>query len=454
MVDLVDEPKKKRSPFELFLPRRRTTVEILNAPSPPTVHHSRVPVYGLGVDAINVHCDNEDELISHWLPTQEEILEELLCSSGLRIRKDEKRACYLPAIRLLGGIQQGSSTLTGKRGTIVQELANGASTVHELKGRLCLGNGRIPELNRDKDFEFLFQQLTPIQKKIGRRRLLHHWRRTLPKDSKVQSLLEHWVSNSLLRRLWRIGPCLTCQTTHHEAKLDVTRSYPCPGCGSSIAIPECLVVEYELQPILKAALREGLRPVALAGNFLKNLTNQGFLWLPGLKYTYEGVDGDLDIVASCDGYLVFAECKLLEQSDPEKIEWSKILDQVRAMARIGRICKADLIVFAALIDNYPSHFRDEISRIAGNDLPIEALDRQELEKGHRFIKDEIVPVERPLSLRNLIPDRFPEVPTPKFDEPRVVDFGGFTYLIGSAPPLPVSEVPSSSEPEIPGNQIP
>ena len=436
MVDLVDEPSKKRSPFELFLPPGNTTVEILNAPSPPTVHHSLVRVYGLGVDSINIRCNNKEELVSHWLPTEEEILEERVHAHGPRIRKDEKRSCYLPAIKLLGGLEQASSTLSGKRGAILQELANGPASEHELKGRLQLGKGKIPELTRDKDFEFLLQQLTPVQKRIGRRRLQHYWRRTLPANSKLQSLLEHWVSNSILRRVWRIGPCPTCQTTHRESRLNVGRPYKCSGCSSTIALPESFVVEYELQPILYTALKEGLRPVALTGNFLKNLTHKGFLWLPGLKYTDQNVDGDLDIVASCDGHLVLAECKLRDESDPQEIEWSKILDQIRAMAKIGRTCKAELIVFASLLPDYPQSFLAEVATIAGDDLRIEVLNREDLENGHRWIHDEKLSMPYPLPLRDLIPDRIHEEPVPKFDEPRVIETGGFTITVGSVPPPP------------------
>ena len=245
MVDLVDEAGKGRAPFELFLPAGRTTVEILNAPNPPTVTYSVVVPYGLGVDSINVRCTNGQELVSHWLPTDKEVLEELLRQHGLRFKDDEKRACYLPALRLLGGLEQASSTLSGVRGSILQELAKGPATVHEIKGRLQLGKGKILELNRDKDFESSFKHLTSTQKRVGRQRLRHYWRRTLPQDSKLHSLLEHWVSNSILRRLWRIGSCPVCQTTHHEVSLKITRPYHCPGCGSSIPVPESLVVEYQ-----------------------------------------------------------------------------------------------------------------------------------------------------------------------------------------------------------------
>ena len=106
MVDLIEDARSRRSPFELTLPPGRTTTEILNAPSPPTVTLSIVARYGRGVDSINVRCTNQEELISHWLPTDKEILEELLHQYGLRSTEDEKRAGHLPAIKLLGGLEQ------------------------------------------------------------------------------------------------------------------------------------------------------------------------------------------------------------------------------------------------------------------------------------------------------------------------------------------------------------
>ena len=438
MVDLVDEAGKGRAPFDLFLPAGRTTVEILNAPNPPTVTHSVVAPYGLGVDSINVRCTNGQELVSHWLPTDKEVLEELLHQHGLRFKEDEKRACYLPALRLLGGLEQASSTLSGVRGSILQELARGPATVHEIKRRLQLGNGKIPELNRDKDFETFLNHLTTTQKRVGRQRLRHHWRRTLPRDSKVQSLLEHWVSNSILRRLWRIGSCPVCQTTHHEVSLKITRPYHCPGCGSSIPVPESLVVEYQLHPILEAALNQGLMPVALTGNFLRNLTHRGFLWLPGLKYTREAIDGDIDIVASCDGHLVLAECKTRDQSDPLKVEWPKIIDQVKALASVGRTCSASFVLLASMIDAYPLSVLDEVKAIAGPDLPIHLLNKVDLEKGRRWIKNGRYTMDYPSPLEDFLPEPFPETPSPQFNEPREIVTALTTHLLVT--PKPPSEV--------------
>jgi len=432
MVDLVEDAVKRRSPFELSLPPGRTTTEILNSPDPPTTHYSIVAPYGLGVDSVNIRCKNREELISHWIPTSKEVLEELLQQHGLRVQEDEKRACYLPALKVLGGLEQAASTLSGVRGAILQELAKRPATVHELKGRLKLSKGKIPELNRDRDFEVLLHSLTPTQKRVGRERLCHHWRKTLPRDSKLQSLLEHWVSNGILRRLFRVGSCPVCQTTHREVGLNITRPYRCPGCGSNIPIPESLVIEYQLQPILEAALKQGMMPVTLTGQFLRNLARRGFLWLPGLKYTHEGGRGDIDVVASCDGHLVLAECKSRDQSDPSDIEWPKIMDQVKTLASVGRACKASFVVLSMLIDAYPQSILAEVESIGSADLPIHLLNKEDLENGRRWINEGPAAMTSPQSLNDFLPEGFPEVPRPRFDEPREIVTGAMTLTIGTA----------------------
>jgi hypothetical protein len=447
MVDLVEDASKQRSPFELMLPPVRTSTEILNAPNPPTVTHSSVPLFGRGFDSVNVRCTKREELIRHWLPTDREILEELLYQRGLRFKEDEKRACYLPAIKLLGGLDQASSALSGVRGRILQELARGPATVHEIKGRLQLGNGKIQELNRDRYFELMLQYLTPTQTRIGRQRLRHYWRKTLPRDTKLQSLLEHWVSNGILRRLFRIGSCPNCQTTHHEPRIHIARPYQCPGCGASIPMAESQVVEYQLQPILEAALRQGLMPVALTGRFLRNLTSRGFLWLPGLKYSHEGIHGDIDVIASCDGHLVMAECKSRDQSDPSTIEWGKIVEQVMALTSVAKACRVSFVVFASMVDDYPPEIRDRIESLGTADLKVHLLNGDDLEKGHRPIQPKPLPTTVPASLLDFVPDPFPEVTFPRFDEPREIAMGFMTHTIGAvSPPFPGQAEPDDSVP--------
>jgi hypothetical protein len=55
------------------------------------------------------------------------------------------------------------------------------------------------------------------------------------------------------------------------------------------------------------AVREGIVPVLPARRFLSNWTNTGLFWLPGMKFRHQ--HGDVDLLACCDGRLVFCECK-------------------------------------------------------------------------------------------------------------------------------------------------
>jgi DNA-directed RNA polymerase subunit RPC12/RpoP len=432
MVDLVQDHRTRRSPFELYLPASSTTYDVLNAPNPPTVSHSVVQTFGWGTDSINVRCKSGDGMVSHWLPTSREILEELLAAYGLQFTKDEKRSCYGPALKLFGGLSQASLAFSGKRGLILEALANQPASMDELLGRLKLGKGKIPELNRSKDLDILFYNLPATKRRVGRERFLRYWSRTLPSEDRLGALLEHWVSNRILRREWRIGPCAVCQGTFPETQLTITRPYHCPGCGSSIAIPQRAQVVYTPHPMLKLALDQGLRPVALTGRFLKNLTHQGFLWLPGLKYVQSGLSGDLDIVASCDGHLVLAECKDLENIPPDRVDWTEILTQVRAMSGIAKLSKASVIAFSSLLTDYPPSFVHDVEQLGGCDLTVLLLNKGDLDKGFREVPDRRFANPLFLTIGDVVKERFPEVPLPKFKEPRVVETSTFAWRFGTA----------------------
>ena len=56
-----------------------------------------------------------------------------------------------------------------------------------------------------------------------------------------------------------------------------------------------------------------------------------------------------------------------------KLEWSKIVDQVRAMAEIGRTCKAAFVGLASMVDVYPQIVLDEVEAITSAALPIHLL---------------------------------------------------------------------------------
>ena len=67
-----------------------------------------VPTFGFGTDALRVHCTMESEVIRLHLPSDEEILEEVLFEAGIRPVHDEKRAVYRPALERFSGLNKAA----------------------------------------------------------------------------------------------------------------------------------------------------------------------------------------------------------------------------------------------------------------------------------------------------------------------------------------------------------
>ena len=106
-------------------------------------------------------------------------------------------------------------------------------------------------------------------------------------------------------------------------------------------------IGYTLHRAVRHAIKEGIIPVVLTGRFLQNMTNDGFLWLPGVKYQIRAQQGDIDILACCDGRLVFCECKMLKETSFDSSLSEKIVDQFLKTANLAKKCGANLAVLSA-----------------------------------------------------------------------------------------------------------
>ena len=168
---------------------------------------------------------------------------------------------------------------------------------------------------------------------------------------------------------------------------------------------------YSLHRLVSHAIREGIVPVVLAGRFLSNLTHSGFFWLPGVKYKWNGKDGDLDILGCCDGYIVVGECKALGDTPPDTGFWEVILEQFAETIKVGRACQASVAVLAVMAEGYPLDFQQKVDQLTGSGMRGLLLNKQDLEKGYRSVngKDEADPSSRNLSLHDLVADPMPEV---------------------------------------------
>src|SRR5262249_50490009 len=148
---------------------------------------------------------------------------------------------------------------------------------------------------------------------------------------------------------------------------------------------------------------------------------QGFFWLPGVKYKFGGQPGDIDLLACCDGYIVFCECKGLEETPSDAKVWDEVVTQFLETARIAKHCKADLAVLASRTSEYSQVVLDRIKAELGSSIPYLLLDKNDLEEGDRPVQ--IGTLMRHLAFYDLLPMPFPEKPRERNGRPRTINMG-------------------------------
>jgi hypothetical protein len=420
-VDLLKDVKTGRAIKEMQLPPSSVVLELLNGPCPPHFEHSILPRTGDGPESINLCCSGSREVINVYIPTSEEVLGEILREHGVEPVVDEKRSSYLPVIKRFGGLWLAASAFSGQSGAILNCLADHTKTLPEIRGACQLGGGSISGESYTQRIEETFFRESDRMKRVSRRRFLDYARRSTPENLQLTSVLEHWADRKIISRNWKIGPCQACGHKYFVPYLDIQKRVVCTTCGRRISLPARVEIGYTLQRAVRHAIQEGIMPIALTGRFLRGMTNQGFFWLPGVKYKVSDTAGDIDVLACCDGTLVLAECKRLAQTPKDAAVWNDVAAQFLDTARIAKLCGAGLVVLAAQVDEYPGSITDQIRSELGDSIPHLLLDKKDLETGYRHVGEG--DLRRPLGLYDLIRKPFPERPREATDKPRTINFG-------------------------------
>jgi hypothetical protein len=421
-VDVVKDVATGRALEELHVPPGAAVFEVLNSPCPPGIGFESIARAGDGIDSINLRCQGRQELINFYLPTAQEILEEIIREHGYEPVHDEKRSSYMPVIKRFGGLHPAAAAFSGMSGAVLSALQDDAKTYDEIAGTCRIGAGDLPGESFLQRIGEPLRHLPNRMERVGLNRFKKYARIRLPENQKVQSLLEHWADRAIIRRSWQLGPCLRCHQTFFERRLDIQKRNRCPACGNPIKLSKHVTLGYALDRTVKTAVNEGIIPVVLTGRFLRNMTNDGFLWLPGIKYQCGGRSGDIDILASCDGALVFCECKRLGHTASSAPAWGSVETQFLETAEVAKKCGGALVVLAALVDEFPGEVVERIRGALGNSIPHLLLNKHDLEKGYRTKpSDKHFPR---LNLRDLIPNPFPELPRPvTVGKARTINFG-------------------------------
>lgn len=430
-VDIVDDAKTGRSIKEMQLPENPIVLELLNGPCPPNFEHSTIPRFGDGPNSINFRCTAGKEIVRFHIPSPTEVLEEILREYGYEIVSDEKRSSYLPTIRHFGGLLMAAKAFSGQSGEVLEILRSGRlksntdssgdkthQALLEAQGHVLLpdkikkigrfGNGRLTDNHYHDQINLMLRSESDRTKRIGEKRYREFASRQVPDDMTLDALLEHWADKSVIRRQWRLGPCSRCNRASYVGHVNLQHPVRCSYCGNRVPMMGPINIGYTLRRSVRHSLNEGLATVVLTGRFLRNMTNKGFFWLPGLKYKKRDVLGDIDILASCDGSLVFGECKRLTNTSPDSKIWEQTTTQFLDLASVAIECKGAIVVLAAQVDEFPSQVQERIERELAGRIPYLLLANSDLQKGHRPY-----PAGTNcswLNLADLIPDPFPEEP--------------------------------------------
>jgi len=140
-----------------------------------------------------------------------------------------------------------------------------------------------------------------------------------------------------------------------------------------------------------------------------------------VKFKIGNANGDLDILACCDGHLIFCECKNLEVTPSDAKVWGDVATQFIETARIAKLCQGSVAILASRTIDYPQFIQDRLKDELKESIPYLLLNREDLENGYRSGED------KNLMLDDLLPSLFPETPRVKSEtdsgNPRTIQFG-------------------------------
>lgn len=454
-VDILNDSRTGRPVKRMQCPDSTVMPELLNSPSPPGMSFSGIPSIADGQDSLNIRCTSDREVVHCFLPSSVEVFEEILRESGYDIVHDEKRSSYGPILRRFGGLQMAASALSGDSGKIIDVLAGRSVRprdsraeaqyqarlasqgltipVDEIKSEVKLGKGVLKDKHLIEEVDKHLSHCSERTKRIGKKRFMSYFRRQIPDEMTIEAFLEHWAERRIVKREWHVGPCSRCHRKCFLGKIRLTSPVRCLYCGHRISMKASTKIGYSLVRSVRHSLSEGLEPVVLAGRFLRNLSNRGFFWLPGLKYKKGELRGDIDIVACCDGHVVFVECKRLAQVTADTSTWPGVTKKFFELADVAVACHASLVVLAAQVVDFPETVKEEIHAKLSGRIPFLLLNNQDLESGHRSMNNEKEWLW--MSIQNVLPKESPESPNEGRSGTREMMIGGghFTKSIQERP---------------------
>jgi len=182
------------------------------------------------------------------------------------------------------------------------------------------------------------------------------------KDSKELDdfLMSMLASSGLFRGVTYRCPSCGLASWHQVASLEEIMT--CPGCTRTFQPPLEFFYSFKMSTLLDTTVKQGGIPVILTEGVLRSLARKTFYIVPGvIAKDSTGAEVDIDILASCDGHVVCAECKTLDKK-PKSSSITEIVRQLERDYDVAARLDADVFAISLLSNDVPNKIWSFIRR--------------------------------------------------------------------------------------------
>lgn len=196
------------------------------------------------------------------------------------------------------------------------------------------------------------------------------------------------VTDLALKKVFLRGYKLRCPAC------DLTRWYPAADLAESMACAGCLTLlqphveapfRYRLNDLVARGLDQGTMSLMLTVLFLRSLAETSFMYVPGIE-VFQTRKIDVDVVASCDGHLILAECKDLRGGASAQTV-RDVAEQLASLTDVARDVGAEIVILSILLPDAPAALRTRVSAISKKwrkSIAVHLVTGRELEQGCRM----------------------------------------------------------------------
>jgi hypothetical protein len=196
------------------------------------------------------------------------------------------------------------------------------------------------------------------------------------------------ITDLALRKVFLRGykiQCPTCDLARWYPIADLAETMPCAGCLTLFQPAVDAPFRYRLNELVARGLDQGTLSLMLTVLFLESLAESSFMYVPGLEVFQTG-RSDVDIVASCDGHLLLAECKDL-RGGASRQTIKDVVAQLDSLIEVGRNVGAEMVFLSILQRTAPTDLRRRVAALGRKwkkTIGVHLLTGGELEQGCRM----------------------------------------------------------------------